>query len=139
MHFALKTQRIIKPSEIHDLAENLKICKSKFTVKRVIKKNAKYVRLSVENLCEHSLTKIELIEFEEELKTKLDAVLIRLRWKKIPSKELVESSIHTKIDILTLNVNGLKAKEEEVWDKLNQHQPTIVFLQETERKKTKRR
>ena len=23
MHFALKTQRIIKPSEIHDLAENL--------------------------------------------------------------------------------------------------------------------
>ena len=139
MHFALKTQRIIKPSEIHDLAENLKICKSKFTVKRVIKKNAKYVRLSVENLCEHSLTKIELIKFEEELKTKLDAVLIRLRWKKIPSKELVESSIHTKIDILTLNVNGLKAKEEEVWDKLNQLQPTIVFLQETERKEMEKR
>jgi exonuclease III len=134
MHFALKIQNLVKPADIHDLMGKLNIDKSKFTVKRVIKPMSNYIRISFEDLGDRSITENEFNMLKAKLKMQYNAILIKLKFRKTTLNNRESPKADPCINILTLNVNGLKAKKEEVWDKLNQFKPTIVFLQETEMK-----
>ena len=128
-HYAIDSNNILNPKDIYDTI-NRNIEKQDFCINKIVKTHSRYIRLSI-NISVNN-------EIKERVLKALKALYgVKIRKLKMRYNEELKEKVKKivkPITILTLNINNLKNKVEELSEHLNKFAPSIVCLQETRRK-----
>ena len=130
-HFAIDSNRFLKPEDIHRIVKPI-MGIDNYKVKRIIKSYSNYLRLSFKK----SVDKDIAVKTITALRVHFDAKIKELSLKVNKTSRNMRHYENT--SILTLNINHIKNKLEELSFHLRKHRPTIICLQETGRLATER-
>lgn len=127
-HYIINTKRVITSSEVCTALKEY-LPKDTFYVKRIRKPLFKYTRVSIKKKALASLSKadIECICNRLNIRLKRQSLKRNLALENQPTRRSKCASI------MTLNINGMSFKIEELYMLLNRYKPDIVCMQETKR------
>lgn len=133
-HFVLNRSRFINPSEV--FAEAIKFFnKEDFKIKRIRKPLYNYLRISIID----SLTNNIILNGVKSISKNLEAIFREQSLKRRPDLEQTPVGETKLSSIISLNINGIKGKYNELMLMLEKRKPDIICLQETLRKETDKR
>ena len=125
-HFIIKSNRILTPEDIHAVAcEVLDL--QDYKVRRIVKPLFSYNRLTVRNTLQNISMLVDMIA------GKLNAKAKEQLLKRRPDLELVSGVTKHISKVMTLNINGITGKLEELQMLLERNKPDVICLQETKR------
>ena len=133
-HFVLDRSRKLHAKEIHEAAISV-FKKDTFKVKRIVKPLSRYIRLSVTA----NLSKAEVVSGVQRIARKLEAKYREQSLIRRPDLECLPSGESRLSSVLSLNINGIKSKYNELLMLIQRRVPDIICLQETRKLVTDRR
>ncbi|MGL5691298.1 MAG: endonuclease/exonuclease/phosphatase family protein, partial [Bacteroidales bacterium] len=129
-HFIVNSRKITEISDIHSVLKE-QIGMRDFKINRIRKPLSWYTRISVKNEVKNFIRDYAFMK----CKSKLDLDLKRQSLKRnLALEEKSRLCKSNSMRILSLNINGLQNKMEELYTLLSCYSPEIVVLQETKRR-----
>lgn len=127
-YFILNRSRNLTVKEVHSIASNI-FLNSEYKVKRIVKPLFKYIRISIST----SLSEDTINNGMQVIANKLEAKFRRQSLNRRPDLESVKPGTIPVSLVMTLNINGIKDKFNELLLLLQQRKPDIICLQETKK------
>jgi hypothetical protein len=123
-YFKVESDQLLKPVDVYKTLLSNKVNSVSFYVEKILKKSSSFLRIGV--IKSENIRLICLI-----LRTSLKVTLKKL-YSDVQSQKNIRPVLKTEsITVLTLNVNSLDSKIEELYERIQRHKPTIICLQET--------
>ena len=123
-HFILDRSRYMKAKEVYSVAKDVFI---EYKVKRIRKPLFNYIRISVPK----HLPKDTVNTGIQKIAKKLEAKYREQSLNRRPDLESVQKGESLLSSIMTLNINGIKSKYNELMMLIQKRKPDIICLQET--------
>lgn len=134
-NFILNRDRILKAKEVHFYAKII-FPIGKYKIKRIEKPLFKYIRISISN----EIPNNAIIKGIQILANKLEAKYREQSLNRRPDLEARSCNGENPLSsVMTLNINGIKSKYNELMLLLQQRKPDIICLQETKKLVTDKR
>ena len=133
-HFVLNSSRTIKAEEVHSFARDV-FNLNEYKIKRIKKPLFNYMRISIIK----SLPNDTINSGMQFIAHRLEATFREQSLNRRPDLESGKNGESPLSSIITLNINGIKSKYNELLMLLQQRKPDIICLQETKKLVTDKR
>jgi exonuclease III len=127
-HFIVNSMKILSAEQICTVVKKV-LPKEAFRVRRIRKKQHRYTRLSVNN----NINPLDLALIRYLLGRKHGIELKQQFLKRNLNLESMQARVATNVHVLSLNINGIRNKLEELHYLLSKKKPDIICIQETKR------